>query len=207
MRGHIVFKFRPYGPFEIPIEENEVAKFELNDFWKSIEARHPNLQDAVGCYIFAIHSRSLVRPWYVGKTEKASFKKEAFQLHKLELYRNILKIRKRGISHLYLIARITPAGKFRRAGKSGIESIRKLEELLIGACLIKNAKLANKSITKHLKEIQVPGYMNETPGARSLEAKHLAQLLGTKSDSNKSKMPPNCRLNQDLANGYTSSCE
>jgi hypothetical protein len=123
--------------------------------------------------------KTSARPWYVGKTEKASFKKEAFQLQKLEHYRNVLKTHKRGISQLYLIAKVQDDGKLRRPGKNGVRSIRKLEELLIGACLIKNPKLVNKSTTRHLKEIHVPGYMNETPGARSFEARHLAKLLGT----------------------------
>lgn len=171
-----MFEFKPYGPFEIPIVDSEVAKTELNSFWNRINEKHPGLQDAVGCYIFATYVRGTARPWYVGKTEKASFKKETFQLHKLEHYRKILKTRKRGISHLYLIARITGTGKF-RAGKSPRPSTAKLEELLIGACLIKNPKLVNKTTTKHLREIRVPGYMNETPGARSLAARHLAALL------------------------------
>jgi hypothetical protein len=90
-----------------------------------------------------------------------------------------LKTHKRGISQLYLIAKVQDDGKLRRPGKNGVRSIRKLEELLIGACLIKNPKLVNKSTTRHLKEIHVPGYMNETPGARSFEARHLAKLLVT----------------------------
>ena len=151
----------------------------LNDFWKSVEDAHPGLQDAIGCYIFATYTRGAARPWYVGKTEKASFKKEAFQLSKRENYRTVLKTHKRGISQLYLIAKVQEGGKFRRPGKNGVRSIRKLEELLIGACLIKNSKLVNKSTTKHLKEIHVPGYMNEARGARSLEARDLAKLLGT----------------------------
>jgi hypothetical protein len=98
-----VFKFKPFGPFEIPIVDGEVAKTELNDFWKTVEGARPGLQDAVGCYIFATYTRDTARPWYVGKTEKASFKREAFQLQKLEHYRTVLKTHKRGISQLYLI--------------------------------------------------------------------------------------------------------
>jgi hypothetical protein len=87
--------------------------------------------------------------------------------------------RKNGTSEIYLIARVTNAGKFRKRGrgKNGVTSIGRLEELLIGACLLKNPKLVNKSTTHHLKEIQVPGYMNETPGPKSSQARNLIKLL------------------------------
>src|SRR5271156_4699057 len=131
--GVVVFKFKPYGPFEIPIVDGEVAKPELRGFWEAVEVEHPGLQDAVGCYVFATHTRGAARPWYVGKTERASFKKEAFQPTKLENYRRVLKARQRGICQLYLIARVTDGGKFRKSGRRRIGSISKLEELLIGA--------------------------------------------------------------------------
>jgi hypothetical protein len=185
-----VFKFKPYGPFEIPIVDGEVAKPELRAFWEGVEDEHPGLQDAVGCYVFATKARGAARPWYVGKTEKASFKKEAFHLSKLENYRKVLKARQRGVCQLYLIARVTDGGRFRKAGRRRIGSISKLEELLIGACLIKNPKLVNKSTTKHLREIHVPGYMNEQPGARSREAQHLSKLLRTRVGVGK-KIAPN----------------
>lgn len=174
-----MFKFQPYGPFKVPVFEGEVVKSELPDFWKEIEHHHPGLQGAVGCYIFATQGRGKPRPWYVGKTEKASFKKEAFQLQKLEHYRSILKFTQRGTPQLFLVAKMTSKGKFRRPSIKRVPPISKLEELFIGACLVQNPKLENKSMTKHLKEIHVPGYMNETPGARSREAKSFAALLGT----------------------------
>jgi hypothetical protein len=179
-----VFKFKPHGPFEIPVEDGRVLPNELKDFWKAIERDHPGLQDAVGCYIFGIGSTKSSRPWYVGKTERASFKREAFQPQKLLLYQDALREAKRGTSLLFLIARVTDAGKFRKsakrsASKKGVPSIGKLEELLIGAALMQNGSLVNQRTTKHLKEIHVPGYMNEAPGARSLAARHLAKLLGT----------------------------
>jgi hypothetical protein len=176
-----MYKFKSYGPFKVPIANGRVAVPKLDDFWNEIERTHPRLSDAVGCYIFATHARGSALPWYVGKTEKASFKREAFQPSKRENYQDALTGRKRGVSELYLIAKTTPAGNFRRSTKSkgGVRSIRKLEELLIGACLLKNSKLVNKSTAKNLKNIQVPGYMNDAPGKRSKGADHLAKLLAT----------------------------
>lgn len=107
-----MYKFKPYGPFEVPIEDGCVVASEMKDFWKAIEKMHPGLQDAVGCYIFGSRARNSSRPWYVGKTERMSFKREAFLQ-----YQEALKGRTRGTSLLYLIPRVTAAGKFRKPGK------------------------------------------------------------------------------------------
>jgi hypothetical protein len=60
-----------------------------------------------------------------------------------------------GAGELILIARLTSAGKFHRAGKgkNGVGAIGKLEEMLIGTYLSKNSKLLNKNATNHLIEI------------------------------------------------------
>jgi hypothetical protein len=177
-----MYKFEPYGPFKVPIEDGRVAVTKLNEFWKlEVDGKHQGLKDAVGCYIFATRNGGSSIPWYVGKTEKASFKNEAFQPSKRESYQDAIKNSKNGVSELYLIAKITPADKFRRASRSkiGVRSIRKLEELLIGTCLPKNHDLLNKSLAKNLKKIQVPGYMNDSRENRSTAAKNLAKLLAT----------------------------
>jgi hypothetical protein len=181
-----VFSFRPYGPFEVPVEDGGVLASELNDFWKSVEKEHPALPNAVGCYIFATQFGNAFRPWDVGKTERKSFRKEAFTPHKLLQYREALKLAKRGTPLLFLIARVTENGRFKGSRlKGGIASIGRLEDLLIGTSLSVNPKLVNR-MTKKLGLIQVPGYMNEA-GPRSIEAKHLAALLGTKGRSKAAK--------------------
>src|ERR1035441_8309656 len=52
------------------------------------------------------------RPWYVGKTEKHSFKGEVLTPHKLVLYNEALNLRKKGTPLLYLVARRTKSGRF-----------------------------------------------------------------------------------------------
>jgi hypothetical protein len=36
-----MYKFKPYGPFTVPIEDGRVAVAELNSFWKEIKTTHP----------------------------------------------------------------------------------------------------------------------------------------------------------------------
>lgn len=148
-------------------------------FWSDVEQERTHLSSAVGCYVFAIRAAKGSRPWYVGKTEKGSFRGEVWTPHKLLLYNEALHLRKRGKPLLYFIARSTKGGKFAKPRKGGIGDIRALENLLIGTCLLRNSKLLNAKQTKNLRGTTVPGYMNEQPGARSKPAKDLAKLLGT----------------------------
>lgn len=179
-RGELMFKFKPYGPFQVPVDDGRVLTKELKKFWTEIDGQYPGLSGAVGCYIFAISSKK-TKPWYVGKTERRSFKNEAFQPHKLLLYQNdVMSKTARGVPVIYLIARLTSAGKLRKAatGNQGVMSIGRLEQLLMGNCLRKNPDLANKKDMSYLRRITVPGYLNETAGARTREARALADLIG-----------------------------
>ena len=143
----------------------------------SVEKGSSGLSDAVGCYIFAIRAGRGVLPWYVGKTERASFRKEVFTPHKLVLYAEALHGRK-GTGLIYFLPNVTPGGKFRKPSLNKVPAIGALEELLIATCLQRNTDLLNKRTTKHLREIEVPGYMNEKPGPRNANARKLAEVLG-----------------------------
>jgi len=101
--------------------------------------------------------------------------KKSSKITSFALYWEALRERRKGTALLYFIAKHTPPGRLAKSSKSGHSSVGTSEELLIGTCLLRNAKLVNKKATKHFKEIQVPGYMNESAGARSRKAKSLAQ--------------------------------
>lgn len=173
-------KFEPYGPFELPRCEGEIDTSRKREFWAIVEDADPSLPDAVGCYIFAIKAAKGYTPWYVGMTQKGSFKGETWQPHKLLGYGKVIRAHK-GTPMLFLLARFTPKGKFvrpsRRKGSGG--SIAALEEMLIGVCLQRNKELLNKKTTKFISELHVPGFVNESSGKRSGNAKELARLLRT----------------------------
>jgi len=130
-----------------------IDRRECAEFWARVEQASGGLSSAVGCYIFAIRAAKGALPWYVGKTEKHSFKGETWSPHKLNLYNEALNLRERGAAVLYLTAKRTKGGRFAKPRKRGIGDIP--------------------------RGIVVPGYMNEQPGARSVSAKSLAKLLGT----------------------------
>jgi hypothetical protein len=171
--------YQVFGPFKMPKNGRLVDKHAYAEFWAKIEDLNPGLPNAVGCYIFAIRAAKGALPWYVGKTEKNSFRGETWSTHKLSLYNEAFNFREKGTGLLYLIAKNTRGGRFAKSRKAGIGDICALENMLIGSCLLRNRKLLNIRQTKHPRGIVVPGYMNEKPGARSATARRLAQLLGT----------------------------
>lgn len=143
------------------------------------------LRNAVGCYILAVSSGSASIPWYVGKTVRAGFEKEAFESHKRKHYEGVLKDGgvlndlRNGTVELYLIPRVSSTGKPRKkfAGNGKQDGkISVLEERLIGSALAINPSLAN---VKSKRQIQLPGYMNESAEGSAAAVK-LAKLLKTK---------------------------
>ena len=180
-------KYVPVGPFQVSRKGGMVDRDNIGDFWQRVDEYCPGLSDAVGCYIFGIRAGRGVRPWYVGKTERASFRKEVFTPHKLVLYGEALNEVRKGTAMLYFIAKSTPTGKFRRPTSGNVPAIGALEELLIGTALQKNPNLLNKRTTKHLREIEVPGYMNEKRGPRTKSAKALADVLGARKNEKSRK--------------------
>jgi hypothetical protein len=166
-------RFEPFGPFDMPFDGAHIDTELAKEFWQSVEDAREGLQDAIGCYIFAIRAGRGTKPWYVGKTER-SFRQEVLQPGKLLLFSKHLDSHKGGAPVLYLIAKQTSGGRFAK----GSRSVGTLEGMLIGKCLARNHRLLNKKDTNRFLKIEVPGYMNEPRGARSAPAKELAKLLG-----------------------------
>ena len=157
-------KFDVYGPYEIPtgrsktIVKNSDA---IKSFWSKIEK---DLQNAIGCYVFAIKASRGAKPYYVGKTEK-SFKQEALHDHKIGIYNKELDSRSTGIPWLFLLPLLTDAGKI-STKKTSIET-RELESILIGMGIKRNADgLLNSRGTKMLRGIEVVKFMNPPQGTR-----------------------------------------
>jgi hypothetical protein len=162
----------------MPVDGVVIDKKKESKLWEEVDEKRHGLSNTIGCYVFGIRAGKGVKPWYVGKAEKSSFRKETLADHKLLKYVLALQNRARGTPVIYLLAKETTGGRLAKSGKNGSRSIQALEEMLIGTCLLRNSKLLNKNNTKRHK-IEVPGYMNESPGARSTSARNLANLLGT----------------------------
>ncbi|MBK8477256.1 MAG: hypothetical protein IPL39_13445 [Opitutaceae bacterium] len=152
-----------YGPFELPRHKARHFTHEASarrEFWHDLDAEYPGLPDACGCYLISVRSRV----WYVGMAQRQSYRYECFTADK------ILKIERAmdgggGSAYITLIARHTSSGRFSKPSINGYFDIQDLELLLIGSALERNADLLNRSATKVLREIVVPGFLNSPLGA------------------------------------------
>jgi hypothetical protein len=154
--------FEIYGPFILARKENgmlDLAKGSKKRFWTEVSRKKTGLENSRGCYLFACQAGKGITPWYVGKTERQSFKNEIFQPHKIQIYQDVLADKKY-TPMFFLISRITKKSKFSKPKKKGDSTIAFLEILLIGAALDKNRRILNLKNTSKLKKIVVPGFLN-----------------------------------------------
>lgn len=147
----------------------------LRDFWEEAEAGCPGLAKASGCYIFGIWAAKEAKPLYVGQAKKA-FKRECFTDSKLLRYNRVLADQGRGTPILFLLARMTPGGRFKK-GLLGVREADWVENMLIRHCLDANKDLLNVSGTALSTEVVIPGLFRSPPGKPTQEASFLKTLL------------------------------
>ena len=174
-------QFFPFSPLRIKKTKNGLVaadKDSIGDFWDRVatELEH-DLADAVGCYIFSIRAGKGVKPWYVGLAARQSFRKECFTAHKLNHYNTAIAGRK-GTPMLTLIPKYTRAGRYAKPRQSGHRDIQFLETMLIGTCVRRNSCLLNVRDTKLLREMVVPGLLNNPKGRDYDSVTKFKGLLG-----------------------------
>ena len=169
------------GPFELPTREGMNGKVldysnpAKTRFWKHVDNAFDGLQFGVGCYLYCIRSGGGITPWYVGQT-KLRFNQEVFESHKKVVYQQVLNERvASGTPVLFLIAKLTPSGN---VGTSISKTESKfVERLLIERALHKNYDLMNQKDTKYLRELIIPGLLNNPTGAPTSGAQMLKKAL------------------------------
>ena len=146
------------------------------EFWQSVDKERSGLSRACGCYIFAIRNGNNVMAWYVGKTEKQTFRaRMSSRAHRSRLKRLSEEY---GELQIVLLAALTNTGRFMQPRENGCPDIDFLEKMLIGMALRKNAKLSNIAITRMLNNMSVPGVLNSRPGQPTRAARVLKNALG-----------------------------
>lgn len=172
--------FYPYESIEIPRTSNGLIandKESMAEFWENVDEINDGLSEGIGIYIFSVRAGQGNLPWYVGKAEKQTFKKECFAHHKLTHYNHCIA-GKRGTPLLTLLPKFTQADYFSLPNGSFHADITALEKMLIGTCLQKNKNLLNIRDTKLHKEIIVPGYINTPQGGMANSVKEFKHLIG-----------------------------
>ncbi len=171
--------YKPFGPFPLNRDGAKLASGALAEFWKErSDDCVAGLCDAVGVYVFAVRAKKnkIAKPWYIGRTDKQSFKKRLIQqeLH----FRQVLEKAKNGQLEIFLIAMKSPGGKaFRKPTKAKIDSNDWLESMMIGSALSCNSELINASKVKHLKTLHVQGYMNSKQGNLNRASSELRKTM------------------------------
>jgi hypothetical protein len=175
-------RFIPYGPFELPRGDDGLlllTKDERQLFWADVDTEDDGLSDACGCYVFAIRAGGGIRPWYVGKAERQSFKREALTEHKVDKYNTVLSDLGKGTPLLYFYARITnERANFSKPTTHKFRDISYLEKMLIGLALSRNPYIMNIKETVLLRDMCVPGLINSPPGRPTYAATELKSILG-----------------------------
>lgn len=173
--------YENYGPFPMPVDEHGNLRIGDRDlskaFFRCTDETAPGLAKACGCYVFAMRSARATTPWYVGKADKTAFGTECFNDRNMRTYFNHTRDRK-GSPFLFLIARMTPTGRFAKPYPSGTADVDFVESYLIGVALRRNPDLLNVKKTRLYRDLKVPGCINanEPPFSPSTEA--LRQTLG-----------------------------
>jgi hypothetical protein len=70
-------KFTVYGGFALPksfCHHVTLDRVDKKSFWDQVELTQTSLSDACGCYVFAMQFGDNIKAWYVGKTERQTFK-------------------------------------------------------------------------------------------------------------------------------------
>jgi len=169
-------RFVVYGPYELKRDAyNSFEKKQNSELWKEVEKDEPGLSNACGCYVFRIVAGKGAKPWYVGKTERQTFKLECFSPRIMRIYDKAFKGRKSGTAELILLALDKKKkGGFRKPAKKDKEAIGVLELLLITRAFEKNPKLLNTQGTKGTdKKLVVEGILNTPRLAHGGPAKAL----------------------------------
>jgi hypothetical protein len=172
-------RYETFGPYDLERDGHRLASGALNRFWALREEdSRIGLSDAVGVYVYVIKSDASeeLTPWYVGRTDKQSFKKRFRQqdLH----FRQVLEKATEGHLQVFLFPFMAPGGKrFRKPTRTKISHNEWLESMLIGSALSRNKALVNASKVKFLRTLVVPGYLNTPKGKLAESAVALKRML------------------------------
>lgn len=163
--------FQTYGPFKVEVQPNGLIGKNQAKLWEEANKMFTNLPEAKGCYVFGIRrGGQRIVPWYVGKTNRQSFRNEWFTADKLSHYNNsfagkMSKRKKKGNSYLYFVPKFTKKGRlYKGNSSSGIDF---LEKYLIGLAITANKDLKNTMSTKPFRQITYPGFLNNPRGSLS----------------------------------------
>lgn len=171
--------FDVFGPFDVDSEAIMSGRQQVR-LWQEAESGLEGLSAGIGCYLFCLNRGGKLTPWYVGMTvARDGFKGEAFQPHKLEIYRKVLTNHpNHGRPQIMLFPLILRhSGRLGR-GKSKRRVIAWLERMLMGFAYWQNPDVENVRDMKFLRNVNVNGLLGKPiVGRPKHSVAHAAQAL------------------------------
>ncbi len=185
-------KFKIFGPFDIPLDEehkNWLETADVRNFWNQVvNYDQPGLSNACGVYIFGMRgaenlqrgvaSRTL--PWYVGKAERLSFAQECFNGRNMNIFNKVISqtYRERGTPFLFLLARIEKDNKtFSDPTTEDYPGVAFVEKMMIQMSMSVNKNIVNTSFTADAKKTFIPGILN-SKGKMSKQTQEFKRVFG-----------------------------
>jgi len=161
-------EFNVYGPCNVPRKKRYYRWWVdiegIKDFWTD----HDSIAGSIGCYVFAMRSKSL-KPLYVGLTTR-SFKEECFTKHKMYHYDEALKEYSKGTPVMFFVT---------SAEKPTIPRCREIAQL--ENYLIQNGRYINPNLRNirggHPPSWTISGVLRGGAGKPSDGAKRFRRMM------------------------------
>ena len=171
-------RFQIFGPYDISDEQTSryagwLDKDDFDHFWCTVDDgtdKSPGrLSNACGVYLFGVRGvegkRKVIGqtlPWYVGKAERQSFRKECFNHKNQNEFNRVWSTVYRGMGtpFVYLLARTELDGTFSSPTRGKYPGVSFVEELLIQLSLAVNSDLVNKQLTRQAQKTSIRGILN-----------------------------------------------
>jgi hypothetical protein len=174
-------QFDVSGPYDLTRHGQKclITDQSLKDLLFELKQEGDGLDEAVGCYVFALRAGKGYTPWYVGQACRQSLVREALNTSNREKYNKVIGELK-GTPTIFLIPMYTPNGKLRKPSKAagGLNTLDFLERWLIATCIDKNPELVNNKQTKFLRNIHVVGVFSAEQGESHLSSQELCRAIG-----------------------------
>ena len=156
--------------FRIPIKfaKNGAKSFDRDQIKQM--AQDNDLFQQKGIYVFSIRAGRGMIPWYVGKTEKQDFLREAFNIRNERLLSEVINNQKGTLFVQFITQQ-------RSRGKPNMSQIGEIEYFLIGHASERNKNLLNNNGRKTAKW-SIKGVYNSGKGKPSKLQSDFCRLMG-----------------------------
>ena len=126
---------------------------------------------ANGVYVFSIKAGRGRKPWYVGKSEKSTFLKEAFNERNKNALAHLINNRKGTLQ-------VSFCTQAKSRGKPNLKQIGEIEYLLIGHAAERNSALLNKQNKLQIDDFCIKNIYNSGAGKAASHEKAFKSLIG-----------------------------